>query len=209
MHSFLLRTERRGRLLLAAAVVGAAGMTAAWQLPFLPPETPAPLTAAWSDPAASLPLRVSFLHPAEPARLLIPCLGVDAAVEHVGMTPERDMDVPADDGNVGWYRLGPRPGERGNAVLAGHLDSQTGPAVFWELADLHEGDRVLVVDAEGREWPFTVRESVRYRDDDPPLQRIFGWSGVPRLNLITCGGAWDTGIGSYEERLVVFTEPAW
>jgi hypothetical protein len=68
-----------------------------------------------------------------PVRLRIPAIAVDAAVEHVGLTPDGAMDVPASYADVAWYTLGPKPGEPGNAAIAGHLDSPTARTAFWDL----------------------------------------------------------------------------
>lgn len=70
-----------------------------------------------------------------PLRLSLPRLRIDADVEQVGLAPDGAMDVPERFDTVGWYRLGARPGELGNAVLAGHLDAKTAPAIFWRLKE--------------------------------------------------------------------------
>ena len=40
------------------------------------------------------------------------------------------MGVPKGFDTVGWFGEGTKPGAPGNAVMAGHVDSKTGPAVF-------------------------------------------------------------------------------
>jgi sortase A len=141
-----------------------------------------------------------------PQRLVIPKLKVDAFVESVGLTPKRDMDVPTKWQDVGWYKFGPRPGEVGNSVIAGHFDSETGPAVFWKLKQLQEGDEYSVMDADGKEHHFRVTDVQVYNADTAPIDLIFGPSDKPMLNLITCGGVWNTTTRRYEERLAVFGE---
>lgn len=131
---------------------------------------------------------------------------VDAAVEYVGQTPAGAMDVPKAWENTGWYEPGTRPGERGNAVIAGHLDSDTGPAVFWDLGRLRVGDQVSVIDVQGRRSRFRVSEMVVYYEDDAPIRRIFGKTDGAHLNLITCDGVFDRGAGEYDRRLVVYTD---
>jgi sortase A len=141
----------------------------------------------------------------EPSRLRIDRIGIDAPVEPVGATADGTMDIPRDWRNGGWYKPGPKPGERGNAVIAGHLDSQTGPAVFWRLKDLEKGDEVIVTDAAGVERAFTVVGVELYDAEAAPLERIFGDAWGAYLNLITCDGDWKDGEG-YSDRLVVFTK---
>lgn len=145
--------------------------------------------------------------PAAPVRLIIPALGLDAPVVDVGQTPIGTMEVPAHPQETGWFKLGVRPGETGNAVLAGHLDTVSGrPAVFWSLHTLKAGDEVRIIDARGNLLRFRVTGSETYDHDKAPLEEIFGTHDASRLNLITCNGAWDGTKQLYDKRLVVFTE---
>lgn len=113
------------------------------------------------------------------------------------------MDVPKRWENVAWYKPGYEPGVPGNAVIAGHLDSDTGPAVFWNLKSLTPGDVVSIVNDRGETVRFAVKTSEVYFADDAPLLRIFGPSDTARLNLITCDGAFDKEARKYDRRLVV------
>ncbi len=117
------------------------------------------------------------------------------------------MAVPTHVDNVAWYEPGVAPGEIGNAVLAGHLDRIGGaPAVFWSLGKLQPGDEILVTDANGVEYRFQVTQVATYPYEAAPLDEIFGFSLRSRLNLITCRGRWNRQQGTYEERLVVYSE---
>jgi sortase (surface protein transpeptidase) len=144
-----------------------------------------------------------------PALLEIPAIGVSAAIEHVGLTARREMDVPKGWMNVGWYQPGFYPGEPGNAVIAGHLDATGGgPAIFWDLDKLVPGDEVIVTYGNGDRYTFAVQGRQTYAHDtkDPAIMgSIFGSSLTPDLNLITCDGAWNRGHATYSDRLVVFT----
>ena len=137
-----------------------------------------------------------------PTRLAIPLLGVDAVVESVGVDPQGRMAVPSRAENVGWYHLGPSPGEAGDAVIDGHLDWSTGPAVFWYLGRLKIGDEISVTKADGHRAQFVVNgvSTVPY-DSRPP--GLFATSGPPSLSLITCSGPWDRQKQTYLTRLVV------
>jgi sortase (surface protein transpeptidase) len=135
-----------------------------------------------------------------PERLKIPALGVDARIEYVGLTPEGNMDVPRDVRDVGWYAPGVRPGQPGDAVIAGHLDWSSGPAVFWRLSWLRAGDIVDVLYADGTNLTFRVQRLASYAYDQPPPD-LFSPDGPTRLSLITCAGSWDGQ--TYRQRLVV------
>jgi len=130
---------------------------------------------------------------------------VDAPVELVGTTPDGAMDVPKEWNDVGWFDKGYRPGLPGSAVMAGHLDSTTDKAVFWDLGKLKPGDQVLVKREDGSQASFTVTGSDVYPFDQAPLQKIFGPSDAPALNLVTCNGTFDRGSKNYNQRLVVYT----
>jgi sortase (surface protein transpeptidase) len=168
-------------------------------LPTLVPQPTRPPTAT-PDP---------FHRTGVPVRLVIPAIGVDAFIESVGLTASREMDVPKGWMNAGWYREGFYPGEPGNAVIDGHLDSTGGgPAVFWDLDKLVPGDEVSVIYEDGTSFTFAVQGNQTFAHntrDTQTIQSIFGPSQTSDLNLITCDGAWDHGQATYSQRLVVFT----
>ena len=142
--------------------------------------------------------------PGVPVRLRIPALGLMTAIEPVGLRAGA-MDVPTNVWHVGWFHLGPRPGDVGNAVIDGHLDSTTGPAIFLDLHNLRVGDRIYVTDRAGIERGFVVTDLHSYRLTDAPLARIFGPTTGRHLNLITCSGTWQAWEHLYDQRLVVYT----
>ncbi len=138
-----------------------------------------------------------------PRRLRIPSIAVDAPVEYVGLAADGAMDVPRDGGHVAWYKLGPRPGEVGNAVLAGHVDWGGKVAVFWLLGQLKPGDTVEVVGADDKKYEFVVQWQRSYDASNAPVQEVFGQAGVPEITLITCGGEFDRKTRQYLSRIVV------
>lgn len=141
-----------------------------------------------------------------PAKLQIPSIEVDATVESVGITPQGAMDTPVEPLNVAWYNLGPRPGERGIAVIDGHLDGENQTeAVFKDLEEIAIGDTITVVDAKGAKLTFTVRATKLY-DAQADTREVFINPNGYFLNLITCAGEWNEERKDYEERFVVFSE---
>ncbi|MDO8469084.1 MAG: class F sortase [Candidatus Peribacter sp.] len=141
-----------------------------------------------------------------PVRLRIPSIKVDAAIESVGLTSKGAMDVPKDPDNVGWYSLGSKPGEKGSAVFAGHLDWYKGKkAVFQQLNKLRKGDLLSVENDKGKFLTFIVRD-IRTYEPNEYAPDVFLKNDVSHLNLVTCGGVWDTARKIYRERLVVFTD---
>ncbi len=144
-----------------------------------------------------------------PARVKIPSIGVDAAVESVGTRADGSMDTPKNFKNVGWYSLGSKPGGAGNAVFAGHVNNAlTSAGVFQHLSEVRIGDYVSVSDASGKTLLYRVTELEQYPVDEAPLQSIFSTTGTSQVIIYTCDGQWDGAAHSFTKRLVVFAKPA-
>jgi sortase (surface protein transpeptidase) len=142
----------------------------------------------------------------QPVQLEIPMLEIEATIEAVGQNELGEMASPSRVTTVAWYNQGPRPGETGNAVIAGHLDDYRGrPAVFWDLDQLEVDDEVVVTFDDGSRQRFAVIGKEIYADDAAPLTRIFGLDFERDLNLITCDGLWNEDQENYSRRLVVYT----
>ncbi len=179
------------------------------------------ITAASTSPARSItavisPAAISTATAAPrpdsfiiPRRIKIPAIRVETFVERVGVTQDGLMDVPRNIWNTAWFGEGGfRPGEPGNAVVAGHLDAPGTKAVFWDLDKLKPGDKIFLDDAGGRELVFEVYDKKIYPFNNAPLLNIFGPSPEAHLNLITCGGTFDRTSRNYNQRLVVYTRLA-
>ncbi|MGF2615083.1 class F sortase [Rossellomorea vietnamensis] len=142
----------------------------------------------------------------KPASLSIPKLEIDAPIKEFGLDSEGSMEVPENGVDVAWFEPGIQPGQKGNAVLAGHVDDEKQPAVFFRLKELVPGDKIFLQDETGKTLTFMVREKEAYQKDDAPLRKVFGPGEKRMLNLITCTGYFDRDIHNYVERLVIFTE---
>jgi LPXTG-site transpeptidase (sortase) family protein len=143
---------------------------------------------------------------APPKRLVIPSIGVDANVEYVGLTPDGAMDVPKNPAQVAWYKNGPKPGDRGNALIAGHVDWGGKVQVFYPLKQLKQGDAVTVVADDGHKYDYVVQWSKWYDAQSSPAPEVFRSTDTPELTLITCGGEFDHVTKQYLSRLVVRAE---
>jgi hypothetical protein len=145
----------------------------------------------------------------DPVGIRIDALDVDVPVVPVGLEEDGEMEIPDDAHEIGWYHPGVRPGEKGSAVLAGHVDSKEGPGAFWGLRDLVLDDVVTITHADGteRSWRVVARE--QYAKDELPIDDVFVWGGdTEQLALITCGGPWNADRASYRDNIVVYTVPA-
>ncbi|HEY2285787.1 MAG TPA: class F sortase [Streptosporangiaceae bacterium] len=141
-----------------------------------------------------------------PMFVRIPGIGVAAPVMKVGLDADGSVQVPplAAHNLTGWYRGGPAPGQRGPAVILGHVDSTTGTSVFYRLRDLHAGDRVYVTLADGKVAAFVVDGLQKVAKDAFPTASVYGRAGYPSLRLITCGGPFDQASGHYRDNIIVY-----
>jgi sortase (surface protein transpeptidase) len=136
--------------------------------------------------------------------LTIPAIDVRSSLERLGTDDAGALVPPRHPMRAGWYAAGPAPGDLGPAVLAGHVDSTRGPAVFWRLAALARGDLVRVTRADGSTVRFRVTE-VRHVDRTRfPTRAVYGPVPDRALRLITCGGTYDHARGRYRQNVVVF-----
>jgi Sortase domain len=169
----------------------AAGSAAQGRIPALPrPEGPA---------HSALPVS----HAAIPVEVTIPAIGVDSSLEALGLDSDGTLAKPSQWQVAGWYAGGVRPGDAGPAVIAGHVDSVSGPAVFYRLRELRRGAVVFIREANGARLRFVVDSSVRYPKDRFPSEAVYGPASVPVLRLITCTGDFDWQAKSYVDNLVV------
>jgi sortase (surface protein transpeptidase) len=143
------------------------------------------------------------LPPSPPVRVEIPAIGVSSSLVRLGLNPDRTMEVPGDFQVAGWFTGAPQPGQLGPAVIAGHVDSRTGPAVFYRLRDLRPGDQIRVVRADRRVVRFKVDSLASYPKQSLPPDAVYGATTTPALRLITCAGSFDRSSRSYRDNLVV------
>jgi hypothetical protein len=132
---------------------------------------------------------------------------VDAELIPLGVTRLGALEVPQDWGVAGWFTGGPFPGGPGPAVVVGHVDSTVGPAVFYRLRELQQGDVIEVWRKGGIRSRLQVVSLRWFSKSAFPTQLVYGSVATPALRLITCGGAFDDSTGHYVDNLVVFASP--
>jgi hypothetical protein len=167
----------------------------------------APPANAPKQPAPSASPTAGFALPeSPPLRIRIPRIEVSAPFVGLGLTSAGVLDVPsATDRNLaGWYQDGPSPGARGNALVLGHVDTMLGPAVFWGLGSLKQGDQVLVDRTDGTTAKFAIDSVEAFPKNAFPDDRVYGATPDAQLRLITCGGTYDRKRKDYLENVVVF-----
>ncbi|XXM73269.1 sortase domain-containing protein [Lysinibacillus sphaericus] len=141
-----------------------------------------------------------------PSLVEIPSMDIDTNVIPVGLLENGEMEVPEETDVVGWYDRGVKVGAKGNAVLAGHVDSKKGPAIFFYLKNIEIGEKVIVTDEKGMKRTYEVKSKESYPSDEAPIEKIFGPTDKRNLNIITCTGTFNHDEHLYPDRLVVYTE---
>jgi Sortase domain len=138
-----------------------------------------------------------------PTRVRIPAIDVDTGLEDLTLNPNGQLNPPETYDQAGWYSAGVIPGDPGPAVIAGHVDSVSGPAVFYRLHQLAAGDIITVL--RGGVWvTFRVINVEQYAKDQFPAERVYRPTPDAELRLITCGGDFNPGRLSYQDNIVVY-----
>lgn len=183
-------------LLLAAAATFALGLGAQQR------SLPGPLDPAGKPGAAPGARAVAR---SVPLTLSIPAINLTVSLSELGLNANHTIQVPTDFQEPGWYEYGPSPGQLGSSVILGHVDSYQGPAVFFRLRTLAPGDRVNVTLADGVITHFVVRQVAMYLKANFPTVEVYGPHGYSALQLVTCGGVFDSQTGHYLSNVVVYT----
>jgi LPXTG-site transpeptidase (sortase) family protein len=198
--------SRRTSIFIAGAItlagIAVFGFTFVHAVVYSPEGEVAPVpttTGAAASTSASLPDGTDL-----PASLEIPALSVDAHVQRVGITRAGNMSAPSNFTDVAWYKYGTVPGQKGSAVMAGHVDNGLALAgVFKHLSDIKVGDDIYIATEAGHRLHFVVSSIQTFEYKDAPSDAIFGEKDKAYLKLLTCTGSWVQSDRTYDHRLVV------
>ncbi len=201
------RHRRRRPSVLAAAgvvVVVGAGVTmivVGWHGSG-PPQPPKTTSVNAPEPI----VRARPMTRALPVRITIPKIHVDAPVEALGQNADGTVEVPTltRPNLAGWYKYGPTPGQKGAAVVLGHVDAHRHQAVFFRLGSLHRGDRIHVTRTGGSVASFIVDSVVPVQKDHFPTASVYGKTKYAALRVITCGGKYDKQTMHYLSNIIVY-----
>ena len=139
-----------------------------------------------------------------PVELKIPKIDVDTSLVPVGLQSNGTLVPPSDYHEAGWYTGAPTPGEKGPAVIVGHVDNVQGIGVFWRLRELAPGDEIDVVRADGTTAAFTINAMAQYPQDSFPTQAVYGNVDYAGIRIITCGGVFSNESHHYSDNIVVY-----
>jgi hypothetical protein len=164
--------------------------------------------AASSNPAdlPGLTLGAAPMSKSTPVRITVPTIGVDSTLMGLGLLSDGSLQVPPSGFPAGWYTGAPTPGQLGPAIIAGHIDWGGHPGVFYRLRDLKPGAEINVTRADGSVAVFRVSSVQEFSKDAFPTKLVYGNTAYAGLRVITCGGAFDSKLHSYEDDIVAFAE---
>lgn len=190
------------------ASVGAAASPVPVSTPMSTPPTTGAAAAAGLPAMSTIgvagsPHRFTATSATIPTRVTVASIGVHSGLQPLGLLKDGSLQPPTKWGEAGWYAKGVVPGQVGPAVIAGHVDSTAGPAVFYRLRQLKVGADVVVTDRGGRSLTFLVDEVNVYRKSRFPTSVVYGPTPDPQLRLVTCTGDFDAAKESYVDNLVV------
>ena len=141
---------------------------------------------------------------ARPVSLTIPLIGVKTNLITLGLAAGGAMQVPSTSTVAGWFTGSPRPGAVGSSIIVGHVDSKSGPGIFFRLPELKKGDDVYIKRSDGSTAEFRVTEVQEYPKDRFPTDGVYGPTPDAELRLITCGGTFDSVTGHYLSNIIVY-----
>jgi Sortase domain len=140
-----------------------------------------------------------------PVSIDISSINVHTPIGSVGTAADGTVQVPplSEPNLTGWYRGSVTPGQPGNAVILGHVDSHTvGAAVFYHLGDLKPGDLINVTRTDRTVAVFRVYGVASFAKTKFPTALVYGPNTKPELRLITCGGAYNPQRHEYIKNVV-------
>ncbi|MFE5858647.1 class F sortase [Streptomyces sp. NPDC056500] len=166
---------------------------------------PPPFRRAPQPPPKNVPASHTPLPSSRPVKLAVPAIVIEAPLIGVGLDAKGRLGAPplSKPKIAGWYQSGPSPGEAGTALIVGHRDTRTGPAIFLNLNALRRGDTVNVARADRQTAVFTVDDVKTYKKSEFPNDKVYGSTTRPELRLLTCGGRFNKKTG-YSANVVVF-----
>lgn len=156
------------------------------------------------EPAPPAPVRQAATDVADPVRIRVPAVGIDAPVGPLFVGEDGVLPPPENFDATGWWHDGPEPGEPGPAVIAGHVDSYRGPAVFFRLGEIDPGDEIVVDRADGSTITFVAQRTEQRSKDRFPTRAVYGDTSGPTLRLITCGGEFEQQGRRYLDNIIVY-----
>lgn len=173
-------------------------------IPRSPTSTPAPeVTPRPAAPGAEA-VGAAPMPAVEPVGIEIPAIGVSSELMNLGLQPDGTLEVPPAGYPAGWFTGAPTPGELGPAIIAGHVDWNGQPGVFFDLRTLEPGDEVRVQRSDGSTAVFQVTRVEQYPKAAFATEEVYGDIDHAGLRLITCGGDFDESADSYEDNIVAY-----
>jgi len=136
-------------------------------------------------------------------RLIISKIGLNACLATVGLTASGAVDVHAN--LPAWFNQSSWVGTNSGKYTATFIDGHRS-GIFQNLGQLVVGDNITVTLASGESYIYTVHATEiasLNQVDMAKVLSIYGGAGQG-LNLMTCDGAYNAGLGTAERRLIIY-----
>nr|WP_242613522.1 class F sortase [Herbihabitans rhizosphaerae] len=161
-----------------------------------------------SPPQAAPPSSDKVLPKSEPVSVEIAKIGARSSLVPLGLNKDKTVQVPPVEQpmQAGWYTAAPTPGERGPAIILGHVDGNKQPGIFFRLREMAPGDEVVVARQDGNTARFRVTRVDQVAKAEFPTQAVYGDTAGAELRLITCGGVFDRSARSYQDNIIVYAQ---
>lgn len=147
--------------------------------------------------------------PTHPRELIIKKLGINANIVPVSTLKDGSIDAPKTAWDAGWYEQSALPGTGGNGSLFidGHVNDALGtPGIFYRLDSLAAGDIITIERGDHAMISYAVqtidRRPIANVDMNQALRSFV--PGKEGLNLMTCGGVYDTARKTYDDRITIY-----
>jgi hypothetical protein len=198
--------RRRLTAAVLAAGLGVLALTGCGNGSVASPQAAATASATPTSTSPTAAARPLLMAASPPVRVQIPAIGVDSELMDLGLQDDGTLEVPPAGFPAGWFTGAPTPGELGPAVIAGHVDWDGSPGVFYDLRDVVVGDEITVQREDGSTAVFRVVETGQFSKDAFPTAAVYGDLDHAGLRVITCGGDFDHAAQSYADNTVVFAD---
>jgi sortase (surface protein transpeptidase) len=170
-------------------------------------KSPTPRTTS-SKPKTHPAPSIVALDYSTPTAISVPAIGIQSVLTRLDRNPDGTVQVPTSFHVAGWYQHSVSPGQIGPTVILGHVDSMSGPGIFYRVGALHPGDTVAVTRTDGKTVTFVITGVRQYSKTAFPTLDVYGNTPVPTIRLVTCGGAFDSATHHYLSNIVAFGELA-
>ncbi len=166
------------------------------------------ITDSTADPDESKPDCDNYKTEAsKPRKIMLPSINVDGCIMQVDIDQYGAVAVPNNIHLAGWYTNSPLPGEKGVSIIDGHASGKYNPGIFKKIEELKKGDNFTIEFGDKATKTFEVVDVQKLSVEQTTKKMYENIPGVEnQLNLITCGGNFDSKTNQYDKRVLIISK---